>query len=376
MIKRILLALVLVLAAAGALAGAKALQIKKMIAQAQHVSMPPATVTAEPVRAETWDTLLTAVGSLTAVQGVTVSSEMAGKVVEITFESGAKTSAGDILARLDTSTEEAQLRAAESTATLARINLERNADLLRKRTISRAEYDNAEAEHTKAVADADIIRAAIAKKTIRAPFSGRLGIRQVNLGQVVGDGDPLVSLQSMDPVYVDFYLPQQELDQLRVGLDVRITSDAFEGREAVGKLTAINTEIDADTRNIRLQATVANPDGMLRPGMFVNTAVVLPAPTESVVVPSTAVLYAPYSDSVFVIEQAAAEQNGTNSLALRQQLVKLGERRGDFVAIEAGVKPGETVVSTGVFKLRNGQAVVVDNTLAPEFDKTPSPENT
>jgi membrane fusion protein (multidrug efflux system) len=373
--KRIILASAALLLLVALLGGIKFLQIRRMIDAGAQFVPPPETVTTARVQPDSWESSLTAVGSLTAVQGVTVAAELPGKVARIVFEAGAPARKGELLLQQDTSSEQAQLPGAEATVTLAKRNLERARELLAQRVISAAEFDSAEADYKLAVAAADNIRAAIGKKTIRAPFSGRLGIRLVNLGQILKEGDAIVSLQSLDPIYADFTLPQQELARIGAGVAVRVTSDALPGATVEGKVTAINPEVDAATRNVRVQATVANPAERLRPGMFVNVAVVLPERREVLAIPATAVLYAPYSDTVFVVEEKKDEQTGTVGKVLRQQIVRLGEKRGDFVAVTSGLKAGQEVVSTGVFKLRNGQAVVVDNTLAPEFQLAPRPEN-
>jgi len=373
--KHILLTIFVLIVLAGILAGIKALQIGRMIDAGAQFTPPPETVTPSQVRSETWESLLTAVGSLTAVQGVTVAAEIPGKVAQIAFEPGSVVPKGALLLKQDTSSEQAQLPGAEATVTLTKANLERARELLAQKVISQAEFDSAEANFRVAVAAAESIRATIGKKTIRAPFAGRLGIRLVNLGQILKEGDPVVSLQTLDPIYVDFLLPQQQLGEIRTGLPVRVTTDALPDQRIEGSVTTINPEVDAATRNIRLQATVANPAGQLRPGMFVNVAVILPRREEFLVIPATAVLYAPYSDSVFVVEDKKAEAGGQPSKILRQQFVRLGAKQGDFVAAVSGLKEGETVVTTGVFKLRNGQAVVVDNTLSPEFKHAPKPEN-
>jgi membrane fusion protein (multidrug efflux system) len=221
------------------------------------------------------------------------------------------------------------------------------------------------------VAQFDTIRAAIAKKTIRAPFAGRLGIRLINLGQILNEGEAIVSLQSLDPIFINFSLPQQQLVQAQPGLTVQVTTDALPDQTIEGKITAINPAVDTATRNLRVQATVANPQKRLRPGMFVNVAVVLPVQDKVLAIPATAVLYAPYGDSVFVVEEKKREQNSPPGKVVRQQFVRLGKKRGDFIAVSSGLNDGETIISTGVFKLRNGQAVVVDNTLAPEFRLKP-----
>ncbi len=369
--KRIIIAIIGLVLLVAALAGIKALQIKAMIDQGKKMVPPPETVTATTAKTASWETALTAVGSLTAVQGVNMAAELAGKVVQIAFTPGASVKKGDLLIRQDTSSEEAQLPGAEAQATLAKSILDRDVKMLEKKIISQADYDTALANYRQALAQADNIRASIAKKTIRAPFSGRLGIRQVNLGQTLREGDPIVTLQSLDPIYVNFSLPQQELSRLHQGLPIRVTCDALPDVTVEGRVTAMNPLVDADTRNIQVQATVANKGERLRPGMFVNTAVGLPVRSTVLAIPSTAVLYNPYGDSVFVV----ADDKERKGKVLRQQFVRLGEKRGDFVAVTSGIKEGEVIVSTGIFKLRNGQAVKVDNRLAPPFSLAPKPEN-
>jgi membrane fusion protein (multidrug efflux system) len=369
--KRLILSIVGLVVLIAVLVAVKAIQIGAMIDQGKKFSPPPETVTSTVLKAESWETDLTAVGTMNALQGVTVAAELAGKVVEIAFEAGTPVKKGDILLRQDTSSEKAQLPGAVAQVDLMRTNLERMDQLLAKNLISRADRDNAVASAEQAEAQAANIRATIAKKTIRAPFSGHLGIRQVNLGQILREGDPIVTLQTLDPIYVDFTLPQQQLRMVRLGLTVRVTSDALPGETLLGRITAINPLVEADTRQIKMQATVANRGNKLRPGMFANVAVGLPERQKVLAIPATAVLYAPYGDSVFIIEDAADKKGKV----LRQQFVRLGTRRGDFVAVTSGVREGETVVSTGVFKLRNGQSVAVDNTLAPDFRKAPTPEN-
>jgi membrane fusion protein (multidrug efflux system) len=359
----------------GALVGVKGLQIKRMIAQGEQFVMPPETVTAATVQSAAWTSELVAVGSLEAVQGVMVTAELAGKVTRIAFEPGSAVTAGSLLVQQDISTEIAQLHSAEASMELARLNLERAKELLPDNVITRSAYDNADAEYKQAAAQVDTIRATIAKKTIQAPFSGRLGLRLVNLGQTLDGGDPVVSLQSMDPIFANFQLPQQELANIRQGLTVKLTTDALPGDVVEGTITAINPQVDSTTRNIRVQATVANTEERLRPGMFVNVSVVLPTVQTVLTIPATAVLYAPYSDSVFVVEPAPEQADGASGNVLRQQFVRLGNQRGDFIAVHSGLEAGQTVVSTGVFKLRNGQAVVVDNSLAPEFKLAPTPED-
>lgn len=370
--KRIIFAILGLVILIAILAAVKAMQIRKMVDQGKKMVPPPETVTTAVVRAESWETALTAVGTLTAVQGVTVAAELPGKVARIVFEPGAQVVKGELLLCQDTTSEEAQLPGAVAQANQARSDLERAVKMRAENIISQAAYDSAVAAHEQALAQANNIRATIGKKTIRAPFSGRLGIRQVNLGQILREGDPIVTLQTLNPIYVDFALPQQQLARLRPGQPVRVTCDALPGETVEGRITAINPLVDSETRNIRLQATVANRAERLRPGMFVNAAVGLPVRQAVLAIPATAVLYAPYGDSVFVVADDNERKGGK---ALRQQFVRLGEKRGDFVAVTDGLKEGETIVSTGVFKLRNAQAVVVDNRLAPDFKQAPKPEN-
>ena len=372
MTRKIILISLGLLLLVGIIATIKALQIGRMAAQGNQAP-PPETVTTAAAKKESWEVVLNAIGSLQAVQGVMVTAELPGKVVKIAFEPGSRVKAGDLLVQQDTSTEEAQLRVAEAAETLAQTNFRRLRELLARKIVSKAEYDNAEAQCKQAAAQSDNIRALIAKKSIRAPFSGRLGIRLIDLGQVLDSGEEIVSLQSLDPIFVDFLLPQQVLGRVRPGLPVRVTTDALPDEIIEGEISAINPQVDPATRNIRIQATAANTQEHLRPGMFVNVGVVLPVRNEVVAIPATSVLYAPYSDSVFILEEKF--QEGRRVQALRQQFVRLGEKRGDFVSVASGVNEGDVVVSTGVFKLRNGQEVVVDNTLAPEFHLAPKVAN-
>jgi membrane fusion protein (multidrug efflux system) len=375
MTKRIIFTILGVLAIIGILGGIKGMQINRMIAIGSQSTPPPETVTTAVVRSESWEALITSVGSLEAVQGVMLTAELPGKVTRIAFEPGTKVKAGDLLLQQDISSEQAQLRAAEAAVALTKLELERSSKLLGKKAVAQAKYDSDDALYKQALAQIDGIRATIRKKTIRAPFTGRLGIRLVNLGQIIKEGEPIVSLQALDPIFVNFSLPQQQLAQVTPGLKVRVTTDALAGQAIEGEITAISPEVDAATRNIRVQATVANSQEHLRPGMFVNVAMVLPLREEVLAIPTTAVLYAPYGDTVFVVDAKKSEKDVESVNVVRQKIVQLGEKRGDYVASLSGLEKGETVVSTGVFKLRNGQAVVVDNTLAPEFKLAPEPED-
>lgn len=375
MIKKILLTLAGLLLLIGTLAGVKLLQFKTMSAAGADFAPPPEVVTTIEVKRDIWQPTLNAIGSVAAVQGVTLSAEEAGTVRRIAFESGATVRAGQLLVEFDVQVEQAQLRSAEATAELARANLARARELRPKNMMSQADLDAANAQAKQAEAQIDNYRAVIAKKTLYAPFAGRTGIRQVNLGQFLNVGDPIVSLQSLDPVYVDFALPQQRLAQLKVGMTVQVATDAFPGQPFTGELSAINPEVELATRNVRLRATLANPQGLLRPGMFVTVAAELPDTEPVLMIPATAVLYAPYGDSVFVVEEKKDEKTGAAGKVLNQRFVHLGRTRGDFVVVTSGLEASQTIVTTGVFKLRNGMSVVVDNKLAPDFQFAPKPAN-
>jgi len=375
MIRKILLAVFIVLAVVGGLAGVKALQIKKLISDGKSYVQPPESVSSAVVREEKWQGTLTAIGSIMAVQGVTITPEISGLVREITFESGAVVSQSNLLVRLDTSLEEAQLRALEAQEELARLNLARERTLRSQNMVSQASLDAAEATLKQAQGTADATRATIQKKTIRAPFAGRLGIRLVNLGQYLDTGKPIVSLQSLTPVYANFSLPQQDLAQLKTGMSVRVTTDTYPGRVFDGTLTAINPELDQTTRSVGLQATFANADQLLRPGMFARAEVLLAEEQPLLVIPATSVLSAPYGDSVYVIECKPGKDSGKSQLVVRQQFVRTGRARGDYVSVESGLKVGERIVSAGIFKLRNGMSVTESKELVPKSDLAPRPSD-
>lgn len=371
---RIFIALGAVVMVLGALGLVKGLQIGRMVAHGKSFVPPPQTVTAAGVERTPWEDMIMSVGSLSAVRGVTVAAELAGKVTEIAFDSGTYIKAGQLLIQQDVSQEKAQLRAAKSNAELARKQLDRALQLHSQKVIPVSELDDRKSLYERASADVDNIQAIIDKKTIRSPFAGRLGIRQIDLGEVLETGQPIVSLQAMDPIFVNFQLPQRELSKLETGMRVRASFESDEDSTFEGTITAINPQVDVATRNIRVQATLDNPDERLHPGMYVRVAVVMPSKRNVLVIPATSVHFAPYSDSVFVIE-TRKDDNGNTQQMLRQQFVQLGGQRGDFIAVKKGLEEGQTVVSSGVFKLRNGMSVVVDNTLAPAFELAPQPSN-
>jgi membrane fusion protein (multidrug efflux system) len=353
------------------LGGVKALQIGTMIKAGKSFAPPPEAVTTAQVQAAEWQASHPAIGSLVAIHGVTISSELPGTVREIFFDSGGTARSGAVLVKLDTAVEEAQLAAALAEATLSRQGLERARRLRKSDYTTAADIDAQESRFKQAEANVAALRATIAKKTIRAPFDGRLGIRQVELGQVLSPGTPLVSLQSTDPIYAEFYLPQQTLSDLHRGMPTRLTTDSYPGKDWQGEISTINPEVDLATRNVRVRATFANPGALLLPGMFANVEVLSPDKRRVLIIPATGVIYAPYGDSVFTVVEKKEGKKPT--LVAQQKFVRLGDRRGDLVAVETGLTAGETVVSAGAFKLRNGVEVVVKNDLAPDVQVNPHP---
>ena len=374
MAKRMIVMFAVMAAFIAALGVVKFRQIQIAVAQAASFQPPPEAVTTILAKSEEWPATLSAIGTVAAVQGVTVSADLPGIIDRIAFDSGKTVQAGEMLVQLDTRQEQAQLTAAEAQRDLARLNLDRMTDLYRQGITSQSDFDRTAAEHKQAEAHVGEIRATIDRKKIRAPFTGLLGIRQVNLGQYLKGGDPVVPLQSLQPIYVNFTLPQQEVGKARVGGGVRVSFQGMAGSELSGTISAVDSVVDQATRNVQIQATFANADGRLHPGMFVQAQVVLGAGSPIVALPASAISYAPYGDSVFIVEDVKAP-TGQSYRGVRQQFVKLGGSRGDQVAVVSGVKAGEEIVSSGAFKLRNGAAVRVHNEVQPTNDPAPKPED-
>ncbi|MGB5545311.1 MAG: efflux RND transporter periplasmic adaptor subunit [Polyangiales bacterium] len=372
--KSILVALGVILLVVLVLGGIKASQIGAMIAAGESFVPPAQAVTTAEVRQVSWKPELTAVGSMVAVQGVTVASEVPGTITEIAFKSGQAVEKGDLLVRLDTSIERAQLASAVASAKLADLDYQRRKNLPPAGAVSAADIDAAAAQATQAAADVANVRAVIARKTIRAPFSGRVGIRRVDLGQVLQPGTAIVSLQSSDPIYVDFSLPQQALSSIEPGHVATISIDAFADTTWEGTVEVVDAEVDIGTRNFDVRAVVENPEGKLRTGMFVDVTVVQPEARELLAIPASSVLFAPYGDSVYVIKERETE-SGEKEQVAEQAFVRLGERRGDLVAVSSGLQAGDLVVSTGAFKLQSGMQVTLRNDLAPEVNVDPNPPN-
>lgn len=332
---------------------------------------PPEAVTTLIAKQENWPSTIDVIGTAAAVQGVTVSADLPGTVDKIDFESGKFVNAGDILVEEDTRQERAQLAAAEAQRDLAQINFKRTQELVNQGVMARQEYDNTFAQKNATEAQVGEIRATIARKTIRAPFSGILGIRQVNLGQYLSAGEAIVPLQSLNPIYVNFGIPQQDGGKVRVGGSLRVSSNDVTGRFA-GRVTAIDSVVDQTTRNVQVQATLENQGGKLRPGMFVQVALSTGADRQVISLPATAINYAPYGDSVYIVSDMK-DQAGNSYKGVRQQFVKVEGSRGDQVAVVSGVSAGDEVVTSGVFKLRNGAAVQVNNKVQPENSPAPKP---
>jgi len=370
--KKILLTLVGILLLVAAIIGIKASQIMDLIAAGKTFQIPPISIQVTEAITQSWADQFDAVGTIESVQGVTLANEVAGKVEKIAFESGSMVAAGDVLVILDKASEEAQLRSAMAAAELANLNLSRTRELRKTSVISQSELDTAESQQKNTAARVEELQWMLQKRTIKAPFSGRVGIRQIQEGQFLQAGAPIVSLQSLDPVYVNFSLPQQRLSDLSVGMKVQATTDALAGRVFEGRLTAIDAEVDPLTRNIRLQATMANQDGGLRPGMFAAVSAIAPVEKKHTVIPGTAVIFAAYGNSVFVVKEEV-DKDGKPHLVCDQKFVRLGSRKGDFVAVEEGLQAGEKVVSAGGFKLHKGASVVIAEGERPVPSTSPQP---
>jgi membrane fusion protein (multidrug efflux system) len=372
---RYVIAVLGVLLVVAGLASVKGKQIGQLIAagkQFEKQGPPPEAVSTAVADEQAWEGTIFAVGSIAPVKGVAVSNDAAGVVSAIRFESGAVVRQGQVLVELDSRVERAQLASTRARQELADLSVKRSRALVQSNTIAQAQLDSDEFGFKTLRADVTALEAQIDRKVVRAPFSGRLGIRQINLGQYLNPGSTVAVLEAVDSVYVDFALPQQRLADVSVGMPVHVAIDGSDAKLPDGTIAAIDPSIDSTTRTIKGRASVPNKDEKLRPGMFVNVSVVLPQKAPVVTVPQTALVHASYGDSVFVVEPSKDDASVT---VARQQFVKVGERRGDFIAIADGIKRGETVVAIGGFKLRNGAKVVVKNDVKPEPKLAPSPEN-
>jgi membrane fusion protein, multidrug efflux system len=369
----------------GILVGIKGAQIKSLIGfgeQMQKAGPPPEAVNAAPVERQKWERTLSAVATVVSSKGVTVSNDAPGVVSKLNFDSGASVKAGQPLVELDASVERAQLESLRARLVLANQSLQRTKKLIGSGVSTQSELDTQESTYRGLVADMRAIQAQIERKTVRAPFDGKLGIRAVNLGQYLAPGTMLTVLESTDAVFVDFTLPQQDLPNIAIGRPVRVRADAGGKVIASGTISAVDSSVDAVTRSLKIRASFPRGESALRTGMFVNAEVVLPEQADVIAVPATAVIHAPYGDSVFVVEPKQAGPSGSGpeaaqqgALVARQQFVRLGGSRGDFVAVEAGVDAGQKVVSAGAFKLRNQAPISIKNEVGVEAQLDPHPEN-
>src|SRR3984893_15266081 len=373
MAKRLILMLGVVLVLLAALGFVKFRQMESA-GQASAFQPPPEAVTSVVVQRGQWPVSMSVIGTMEAVHGVMVSADLPGTIARINFDSGKAVHEGDILVELDTRQERAQLASLEAQSELARLNFGRMQELVNAGVISRMEYYQATSQQKATEANVAEVRATIARKTIRAPFSGILGIRKVNLGQYLPAGSPIVSNQSLNPIYVNVGVPQQAAAQVHVGGKLRLTTEDIKDKVFTGNVTAIDSQGDETTRNIQVQATLSNPDGKLRPGMFVQVELPVGANRPVIALPASAINYAPYGDSVFVITDLK-DPTGKTYRGVRQQFVKVEGARGDQVAVISGLNPGAEVVTSGVFKLRNGAAVQVNNKVQPGNSPAPKPQD-
>jgi membrane fusion protein, multidrug efflux system len=372
MAKRFIFMVLIVFALLGGLGFVKYRQIEAAMAAGASFAPPPTAVTTVIAKKETWPSTLEVIGTTAAIQGVTVGADLPGTVDKIHFESGQSVHEGDVLVELDTRQERAQLASMEAQRDLAQIQYGRADQLSKAGVISKSEYDNAAAQQKATVAQVGDIKAAIARKTVRAPFSGILGIRQISLGQYLAAGQAIVSLQSLNPIYVNFGVPQQDTGKVGVGRSLRITANDLPGATLNGKVTALDSVINEETRNIQIQATLQNPGAHLRPGMFVQVELPVGQPRDVIPLPASAINYAPYGDSVYVLTDMK-DPKGNTYRGVKQQVVKLEGSRGDQVAVTSGINPGDEIVSAGVFRLRNAAPVVVNNSVKPENNPNPKP---
>ncbi|MEE8429297.1 MAG: efflux RND transporter periplasmic adaptor subunit [Gammaproteobacteria bacterium] len=356
MIKRLVLVVLLLFAMFGGIFGWKFFMGQRMAAMMSQPP-PPATVASAEVQVETWQPYLHSVGSVEATQGVFVTTEVAGQIKEILFRSGQQVQTGDVLLKLDDSVDQAEYKGRIAMRDLARLQFTRGKKLVADRTISQSEYDELQAQLDNAEATVNSKYASLAKKKIRAPFAGLLGIRQVDLGEYLSPGVQIVPLQALDPVYVDYALPERNFEQLSVGQPILVEVQAYPGRIFAGSISAINPGIDPGTRTVRLRATLDNSEQLLRPGMFAEVRTALPARDGILTLPRTAISYNPYGESVFLIK----DQDGV--LVVQSRQIKTGEIRQGRVEIIKGLRAGDQVVVAGQVKLRNGQPVVIDNSV-------------
>lgn len=386
--KRMILMLLAALLVFGGVFAVKAIMGKGMNDFFDNMPQPPSAVSAYTARQEEWTDAQEAVGTFVAINGTDVTTESGGVVKQLSLEAGQPVQAGTVLVQLNSANELAVLKSLEAAAKLAVVQRDRWRELGKDKLVSQAEVEERATQAATTLAQVEAQRALIAQKTIRAPFSGVLGLRKVNLGQYVNPGDPIVSLQSLDPIYLDFSLPEQRIGQVIQGSQIRATVDALPGQTFEGRVTAIEPQVDANTRNFKVQATLANPDNSLRPGTFAHVGFDTGGVRQVVVIPQTAVSFNPYGNAVYVIGKAPPPKDAEGKpvlgqdgkplgeqLVVKQRFVETGATRGDLVAVTKGLKPGEQVATSGLLKLRNDAVVVINNKVQPSADAKPEAEN-
>jgi len=373
MIKRMVIMLLAVGVVFGGIFGFqafKAVMIKKFITA---LSNPPQTISASTAATSEWQPKIEAIGSLRAVRGADLSLETPGVVESISFNSGDDVQEGATLLKLRIADDVARLESLKAMAELNEITLDRAQRLLKTQAVSQAQLDSDAANLKNAKAQVAQQEAIIDKKILRAPFAGHLGIRAVDLGQYLGAGTPIVTLQALDPIYVDFFVPQQSVDQVRLGQQVAIKVDAYKDQTFSGEISAVNPKVDISNRNVQIRAILKNPDHKLLPGMYATVDIAVGSPATYVTLPQTAITYNPYGDTVYVVESKGNDGEGKPQFTARQTFVTIGPTRGDQVAILRGVEAGDTIVTAGQIKLHNGSVVMIDNSVTPTAEAAPVP---
>ena len=357
------------------LIGTKMLSFKAMVDAGKLMGPIPESVSTFITERQSWIDSVQAIGSIEPDKGVRLDAEVAGLVSAINFKNGQHVEAGTVLVQLDVTVESTLLDSNKASAHLAELELVRAKRLRGTDSIAQSQLDRAQADFDKATAEMKNLEAIIERKTIRAPFSGRVGIRQINLGQYLSMGAPIVTLQSYDQVFVNFTLPQKAIARVAAGMKITLHSDVYPGQTFEGSVTAISPQIDPVTRTVKLQGTLENEDERLRPGLFVKVTVILPNKNDVLVVPATSIVYAPYGNSIFKVTTATDEVSGLETTIVKQSFIRTGKRTGDFVSILEGLQEGDEIVSAGAFKLNNGMSITVRNDLAPIPELAPSPKN-
>ena len=376
MIKRMLIMLVLVAVVLGGIFGFKDFvngKIKEFMTGPAGPGRQAVTVSTAKAGPSDWQSQIEAVGSLRAVNGADLSLELAGVVETLNFQSGDDVQANKVLLRLRDFDDVAKLKSLQAQADLAKVTYDRDVKQLNAKAVAQAVVDNDEANLRNLRAQVDQQRELVDKKTLKAPFAGHLGIRQVDLGQYLAAGTAIVTLQALTPIYVDFLLPQKALAQIEVGQALKIKVDTFPGKDFPGKISSINSRVDATTRNIQVRATIDNNDRKLLPGMFATVSIDAGAPQKLITVPQTAIAYNPYGNLVYIVDNKGNGPDGKPQLVVRQTFVTTGATRGDQVAVLKGIKEGDEIVTAGQMKLRNGVSIVVNNTVSPSNDANPKP---